>query len=158
MNNKLKMVTVNGHQITAGCLIDSHAGQYAICELSAIARLLGWLPLHTTDDPVRLRAMAEAMEGSDIDESGLIWEHYIEAGDDIISWLNDRTDRQYLWGWYEGEIFLDSLQWWTQQYDGDEDDDDIAYVEYMLECEEEQCIPHDRCMWTMHGKPKGPLG
>lgn len=101
---------VNGATFEPGCYIDGHWGQYATDRLAEIAERIGWAPDTWMQDPRKIRRRAELYEISDETEQDL-WELFHACDDEIIEWLNDHTE-DGVWGWQDGELFLQTEEEW----------------------------------------------
>lgn len=98
--------TVNGHSAEYGCYIAGHWGQYAVDRTAEIAESFG-IVIDADRDPRVLRDLALNTENEN--ESMWLWHSHYDASDDIVAALNDATDKESLWHWIDGELFLSSM-------------------------------------------------
>jgi hypothetical protein len=96
-----------------GCYVDGHWGNYAVAHMVNRSEEFGY------DQPEVIaladRHMASmgpsGTEGLTDDEH----ETLIDASDDVESWLNEHIAPEgYSFGWWEGEFFLWSDEWWEE--------------------------------------------
>lgn len=97
----------------AGCWIDGHWGQYGVARSVEIASSFGYDDALIIDIAQRkLAAMMPSIapEISDEDEELLA-----SAADEVTYWLtNNVAPEGYSFDWYEGELFLQSEEWWAE--------------------------------------------
>jgi hypothetical protein len=99
----------------AGCLIDGHWGQYGVARMVTLAADLGYE--NHADIALAERKLAAMMPSdapalSEDDEESLS-----NAADDVEQWLNENAAPSgYLFGWHDGEFFLQSVDWWNEDY------------------------------------------
>lgn len=87
MNQKLT-------EADAGCWIDGHWGWRASMRAIALAHELGW----------------KDYTAAPLDEES---EHIFSIADEAVDWMNDTCAPQgYAFGWWEGELFLQSNADW----------------------------------------------
>lgn len=117
------MPTCNGHEVSAGCYIAGHWGQYGPDHLADRAAEFGWEPAKWSDDPRAIRDVIDTIESwgyprqpADFTTSeavaiiGFLWDAHTEAADDIETWLNDHTpDWGIYWMWSDGEFYLSGI-------------------------------------------------
>jgi hypothetical protein len=81
----------------AGCWIDGHWGQYGSQRLITIASTYGF-------------QMAPIDYESEDAFEDIIWE-----ADTAEAWMNENIAPEgYSFGWYDGEWFLQSEEWWNE--------------------------------------------
>lgn len=102
-------ITVNGHQMAAGCYVDSHHGQYVADVLADVAEGFG-ITIDPEWDPRLLRKFANDFDDAGYGDTGpvqLLWEWHAESLDKLIDLLNDYTSGG-VWHLFGGEVFLGS--------------------------------------------------
>lgn len=116
-----------------GCWIDGHWGQYGSDRLIQIAMAEGWQASTPQDglladiactrlDDMGTRADLSdgliarflANYGGTGTSEGDVLGFIIELSDDCDRWLNDQLPEGYSFGWYDGEFFLQSDEWWEE--------------------------------------------
>jgi hypothetical protein len=104
--NPLVVHMTTGAELTPGCWVAGHHGQYAIDVAADLASLLGWSPESWAHDPNTLRSVIECIDGQcEASLIGRMWDMHIECYDHITDWLNEHTSDGH-WEWIEGELFL----------------------------------------------------
>jgi len=100
----LTTTTVKGQLVEPGCWVAGHWGQYALDRLAEIAEIFGWQPDTWMDDPRALRKRAELFDADNAEHN--YWDLYHDSDEPILEWLNTHTDDQFVWHWWEGELYL----------------------------------------------------
>jgi hypothetical protein len=100
--------------VDAGCWIDGHWGQYGVARSIEIARDFGYSDLLIVDiAEQKLMCMQPSYYRYAITDEQE--ELLSEAADEVVDWLNDNVAPQgFTFGWYEGEFFLQSQEWWSE--------------------------------------------
>jgi hypothetical protein len=98
----------------AGCYVDGHWGQYGTAHMVMRATEFGYADAEVIDLAAR---HLDNMGPSDAE--GLTDDEYwtlVDASDEVENWLNDNVAPQgHSFGWYEGEFYLGSEQWWEEE-------------------------------------------
>lgn len=101
--------------VDAGCLVDGHWGQYGIARVVTLAASLGYAD--TAGIALAQRKLAAMMPSdapalSEDDEQALA-----DSADSAETWLNEHAAPQdHMFGWYDGEFYLHSVDWWSEDY------------------------------------------
>lgn len=96
----------------AGCWIDGHWGGYGIPRLIDIAVTYGYADAEVIDLASRY---------SDLSDNE--FDSLMDADDEVVAWLNEYVAPEgYSFGWWEGEFFLMSDQWWAENPDSEPED------------------------------------
>ena len=97
---------INGHEVSAGCIIDGHWGQYGSDRLAEIAYGLGWRADCTSADPRLCRNIADMFaELGDTDREVEWWQCHYDSFERVESWLNDHAEGCRV-EWVDGECFI----------------------------------------------------
>jgi hypothetical protein len=100
-------IKINGHDVEPGCYCEGHRGQYGPDHVFDLAVSFGFPVKSLHDDMNLLRAVAERLdEVGDRDKAADLWQYRQDLMDDIETWMNDNTVRG-VWGWDDGEFFLE---------------------------------------------------
>ena len=100
---------INGHEVSAGCIIDGHWGQYGPDRLAEIAYGLGWRADCTSADPRLCRNIADMFaELGDTDREVEWWQCHYDSFERVESWLNDHAEGCRI-EWVDGECFIVDL-------------------------------------------------
>lgn len=82
-------------EIEPGCYIDGRWGQYAYRRIVEIAVKYGYPP-------------SEDWFDSTINDDAVV-----EESDKALAWLNANVAKPgFLWGWQDGEVFYQTVEWW----------------------------------------------
>lgn len=97
---------INGEIVSAGCLIDSHHGQYMPDMLADQADAWG-IALTVDQDPRIWRHVVEAAEDRDAaaDIIGDAWDRFLWAADALVDRINDHA-WQCRVDWVDGDLFV----------------------------------------------------
>ena len=99
-------VTVNHVATLTGCVVPGHVGQFVPERLEEIAVGFG-IALADSDRPSYWRELAE----QDTDR----WDSYHESAESVLDALNAVTQDGFRWDWVDGEIFLQTNEWFEEQ-------------------------------------------
>jgi hypothetical protein len=98
----------------AGCYVDGHWGQYAVAHMVARATEFGYANAEVIDLADHKLATMYPTNGPELSLDDEEW--LSEASDEVENWLNDNVAPEgYSFGWYEGEFYLQSQQWWDEE-------------------------------------------
>jgi hypothetical protein len=99
----------------AGCCVDGHWGIYSVARMVERAQEWGYSDAEVIDLASRHLASMEPSTNEGLTDNE--HEHLIDASDDVEEWLNANIAPEgHSFGWYEGEFFLESDQWWNEAY------------------------------------------
>lgn len=119
-----------------GCWIDGHWGQYGPDRLISIAVAQGWGPAEDSEaSPIEVALLVELAQDrlDDIGTSrttfedrlarfgrteGWYFDEQPDLADEVENWLNSICPEGYSFGWYDGEFYLQSDEWFER--DGEE--------------------------------------
>lgn len=97
----------------AGCYVDGQWGQYATARMIGVAKSFGYADAESIDLAERkLAAMLPSIAPglTDDEEESLVF-----CADDAEQWLNTEIAPDgYSFGWFDGEFFLQSDEWWSE--------------------------------------------
>ena len=98
----------------AGCYVDGHWGQYANARMVEVAEGFGYADpdvIHLAKAKLASMMPSDSPRLTDSQEEALI-----DASDRVESWLNENVAPEgYAFGWYDGEFFLESDEWWEDE-------------------------------------------
>lgn len=109
-------------QADVGVWVDGWWGVYAPAQVVVLAVKAGWRPDYVNTEPLALATLAygnyvpratadEALAAAHLgtfDELdwGMVSDEVLEASDEAIAWLQQRTAPNLAWGWEEGSFGL----------------------------------------------------